>query len=585
MKTLNSALFISLLLSLAACTNDTKEPPAMADCTRMPLTDDDVSNGTTLAAGSCWLVDEPLGVEANVLVVEAGVDVQFTNRGNLSITDLGRLTIAGTADAPVLLAGTETRRGHWQGIRIATDSQDNRLEHAIISDAASNAWNGNVETQAALFADADASVSLNNVTFRRAGLHGIYIDDEAALGTFGENRFEDNGSPGRVSANQLGILEGTSTFSGNDTEALGTVGQETVSIDQSWPALPVPYRLEERIIVDATLMVEAGASFEFGENGRIEVAVDGSLSVDGTMTAPVVFRGIEATRGHWQGIQFSSANPENRLRYARVLHAGRGVWNGNADSVAAINLDNGGGASIEDSEVEESGGYAFRAEESSQIGTFARNTFRSNALTLSVAHDLVGELDGASMLTGNDADYALISGPSVGSQGTIATPQTWRALTVPYRLAGDALIEAALTIEAGATVQVAEDVRIRTRMGGTLSIRGTEAAPVRFEGSDPMVPFWYGFGIETVSVDNVIQHAVIAGAGSSTWNGNAQSTATFFVSSGSLRLENVTLESGGGYGAFLNQEATLAVCQSDLSAASAGMSFILDDQSSTMTGC
>ena len=66
-----------------------------------------------------------------------------------------------------------------------------------------------------------------------------------------------------------------------------------------------------------TLTVEAGARIE-GHNSSGKLTINGTLSLQGTATDPVIFTSNQATpaRGDWYGIEINSASAQNVITYA-----------------------------------------------------------------------------------------------------------------------------------------------------------------------------------------------------------------------------------------------------------------------------
>ena len=73
--------------------------------------------------------DVPPGCQ---LIIEAGTKLLFTKDAALHIR--GTLSIKGSKEAPVVLAGKATGAGYWQGVRI-NRSDSTRIDYARISGA------------------------------------------------------------------------------------------------------------------------------------------------------------------------------------------------------------------------------------------------------------------------------------------------------------------------------------------------------------------------------------------------------------------------------------------------------------------
>jgi len=81
------------------------------------------------------------------------------------------------------------------------------------------------------------------------------------------------------------------------------------------------------LIVDGTLLLEAGAVIEFaGSDQHIEI--NGSLIISGTAVNPVLISSGRAqpAAGDWQGIHISAGAGLVSIDYAEIRHAERGIW-------------------------------------------------------------------------------------------------------------------------------------------------------------------------------------------------------------------------------------------------------------------
>ena len=116
----------SLLLCAAAapivaagCGDDAGPGPGGPDaCTdSVELTNADLDGGMTLPPGTCWFVDENLSLDDGVLDIREGVTVTFATDRGLRVRPGGRVTMAGTAAAPIYL-GTTDPLVTWTGIRL-----------------------------------------------------------------------------------------------------------------------------------------------------------------------------------------------------------------------------------------------------------------------------------------------------------------------------------------------------------------------------------------------------------------------------------------------------------------------------------
>lgn len=130
-----------------------------------------------------------VAVEA-ALAVDAGVTLRFAQSQGMIVDEKGSLTVNGTAAKPVTFAGqNEIATGYWQGIQFQSNSAKNTLAHAKVVHAGSDGWNGDPESDAAIFVADDASVSLSDVTLGPGGGYGIHLAGAASAVTCGAVTF------------------------------------------------------------------------------------------------------------------------------------------------------------------------------------------------------------------------------------------------------------------------------------------------------------------------------------------------------------------------------------------------------------
>lgn len=130
-------------------------------------------------------------------------------------------------------------------------------------------------------------------------------------------------------------------------------------------------------------------------------------------------------------------------------------------------------------------------------------------------------------------DVWFFDGGDVVRTGTLSDSETWSAAGGPYRVSGDLVIPAGvtLTIEAGAVVTVAAGKEINVAAGGALIAAGSEFAPIRFM-SVPGGGAWDGIIVNGApgTPPTRISHAHISG----------NSVEAIDVHGGEIFLDHVT---------------------------------------------
>jgi hypothetical protein len=265
---------------------------------------------------------------------------------------------------------------------------------------------------------------------------------------------------------------------------------------------------------DGPVRIAPGTRFRFAQDTGIRVADDGALDAAGTEAAPITMVGATETSGFWRGVAISSRQPDNRLRFVDIAHAGSDTWDPCCPvetSRAALNAFDGAILSIERSTFRMSGDYGAALTADVEIRAFSENAFSGAAShAVRIASTNVGALDAASTY-GEGA--VRVNAVDVSSE------QRWAAIDATYEVFGAFDVEAGgvVTIEPGATLAFDEDGGIRASEG-VLRAVGTEAAPITFRGQTETASWWRGLAWASRQPDNAIAHAVVAHGGADFWD-------------------------------------------------------------------
>ena len=121
--------------------------------------------------------------------VEPGTEVVFKENGGLGVYDGGVFNAPGTSSDPIVFRGFNNVQGFWRGIYSETNSADNRITFATITNAGSN-YVYCCHDAAAVYVK-DGLMTVENSTITQSGGCGIGV---AAAGTLTEsgNTFSDN---------------------------------------------------------------------------------------------------------------------------------------------------------------------------------------------------------------------------------------------------------------------------------------------------------------------------------------------------------------------------------------------------------
>jgi len=508
-----------------------------------PLLPADVSADATLPAG-CRSVAEGLAIDHR-LELQPGVELRFEAAGGLVVGPSGVLRAIGTAADPVIL--TAAGEAGWQGVRWhSSTSSDNRLEHVTLDGA----------TEVALHASGDTRLQISNSEISGAAEAGLRADPGAEL-TLESSILRGNGVPLSLGIDVVSGVAGDNELSDNDQPAARVEGG-TLTDAARWEAIGVPLRFTGDAYIEGALELAPGVEIEMPQDARFDVSVTGSLRAEGTAGAPIVMRGQQDERGYWQGLSVASQTSANVLSHCELSNGGASGWNGAVDSVAMVWLTDQAKLQISHCTLRRSGGAAVGSMERVDLSGFADNVIEDNRHTLQLNPQVVAAVEASNAFVDNDEDYVRVGRENANTHGIDATA-TWAALPVAYRVMDRFYVGAALTVEAGAVVQVMQDRQIVVQPAGSLRAVGTASAPIRFVGVEALPGYWKGLQVESVSASNELRHVEVRHAGSSGFNGSDQSDGALYIE-GSLMLADSVVAQSGGHGAVV-WEGQLLGCE------------------------
>jgi len=284
----------------------------------------DVNSGTEVAKLNVpYLFEGAVFDVKDELNIGQGVDIAFEENGGIGVTSGGSLNIDGSSSNKVLIRGKEAVKGFWRGIHIETNSSNNVIDHAIISDAGSD-YVYCCHTAASLYLD-NGKMAITNTTIENGAAYGIATRKVAAISSFADNRITTHDlNPMYMAAEQGNILDGeNSDYQGNSEDFIlfynGAVDQAT-----DLPKNNVPYRLDNGVVLNVKepLSLKPGVAFVFSANSGLGVYDNGTLNAVGTASDPIIFRGAEAIKGYWRGIHAETNSNDNIMENVELSDAG-----------------------------------------------------------------------------------------------------------------------------------------------------------------------------------------------------------------------------------------------------------------------
>ncbi|MEZ4589210.1 MAG: Ig-like domain-containing protein [Gemmatimonadales bacterium] len=523
----------------------------------VPLASGDISSGATLMANVCYRINSALTVSGGTLTVPAGGRIEFGPNAGLRIMNAGRLNAVGTAAQPIVFTSADPV-DHWRGLEFESSrGSANMLHYVMLENPGSDGWSGATYSQAGIFLNGNSLVDIQNSTIENSDGTGITVLEDAEM-TFLNNTLKDNAVAAWVHPNVVRYVDRTTIFTGNAENLVRVAFGNTdkVSTAQTWQLLGVHYEVQTRMFIQAPLTIEAGVRLEMLTDVSLIVDQGGAIKAIGTAGQPIFFVSREPIPGTWVGIKIATASLDNQFDYVRLGYGGSQPWTGGNESRATVYLEGNSKIVITNSLFFTSGYYGLWVPSGGNIAGFDGNTFSENVRVAIVHPNRVGQITANNTFSNNTENKVRVT---FGNNDAVVAAQTWRALTVPYYVNTRTFIEAPLTIEAGTTVEFAQDANLVVTTGGSLKADGTPTAQVTFRGGQDLIGYWKGIEYNTASVDNVLDNVVFRNAGSDQWFGGASSISSLLVNSnGTLSLTNSSFAQTAGYAGIVRNGGTLA---------------------------
>jgi len=322
------------------------------------------------------------------------------------------------------------------------------------------------------------------------------------------------------------------------------------------PSIP-DYTAPEGLDVETELTIEPGVVIAFGRGTTmvIDGRAGGSLDATGTNEARIRLTGQTLERGAWGGIYVDNViASRNRLVFVDVEYGG-GVDFG--AGLGASNLGVGGFVddaqiSVTNSRFRNSARHGVEVEPDSELVVFTDNTFAGNAgFDLVLPAEELSAIDGTNRVS---PEGVRVTG------GEVRTDGAWVDHGVPVLVEDDVTVDAALTIEAGVTLQFGDNVGLVVdgREGGSLSAVG-DTAPIVFESADGVK--WRGVWIDNTEASaNRLENVAFIEGGFSAYEADiaAQLTIGGFVGTSAIVVDGCEfLQSAGDADIALQSDATV----------------------------
>lgn len=511
---------------------------------------------TTLEKG-CYLASTSPSLGAGVtLTLAPGVTLLFAADTELSVSEDRNLVAVGTAEDPICLTGDTPQRGSWKGVLLGrTDAADDTLEHVTIEYGGSTDSDAEAAGLKVVSDSRPARLTLRNVTVRESEGHGLYLVGSAELGAFEGNTLTANTlGPASVDSNVAGVLDATSSYVGNDVDAI-TVRAYRLQKNATWASLGVPFHLVGNLGVEVPWTVQAPNTLVLGAGAWISVSGDeAALSAIGSEAQPIVFTGEQPQRGYWESLRFDGTNhAANQLTYVTVEYGGSTASDFNGAGVKADADSHGVTLGLSHVTLRENQGFGLYLTGSAVTPVFGDNTFTANGLgPASVGSLAVQQLDITSTYTGNDVDRVRVR------DGRVSEAVTWQDLGVPYELEANVNVDGVWTLAPGVTLWLPEDgwIHVGGDEAGFHAV-GTPERPITISGLEKTSGYWHGLVFDTtLNAANALAHATVEYGGSLGGGGEQGMITAKADSHGvALTVQDSVIQHSAQYGIWLGGSA------------------------------
>lgn len=424
---------------------------------------------------------------AESLTIMPGVKILIEPNHRITVGgDNGALIAQGKADSLIVFTAEDSVNG-WQGIIVYNNNALNEMDYVEMSYGGNRDATSGVEpANLGLEGFGDARMKISNSKFLSSFGDGLYIEDGATIPNFANNVFEDNTNhPITLSAMHVGSLDEMSTYTNNGNN---TVQIEPTTVDfndeQVWPALAndVSYYSTGRILIESGLKIAEGSSFIFNADGFIQLNGDGYLQIEGTESNNVDFT-AEVQENGWGGFIIFSNDNRNSIAYTNISYAGnRNETSGVKPSALGLEGFSQSKMKLTNTTISNSmRDYGLYVEDGATLGEFTENSFMDNeSYPIGIHITAAGILDAASTFTNNGNNMVEIFDSNLEDAVTLPTFTDGTA----YYVSGRLDIDADLTIEGGASFEMAKDVLLEVGGDGSLNAVGTMDNEITFTANN-----------------------------------------------------------------------------------------------------
>jgi len=292
----------------------------------------------------------------------------------------------------------------------------------------------------------------------------------------------------------------------------------------------------------ATLRLDEGVVLKFGDEVKLIVPQNATLTVNGTPDTPVVLTGEVNIPGYWGGIEFQdSTSVGNLLRGAVIQYAG-----GTQSTAAAISARQGRSRfRIVDTLIRYNQNAAINFNfDRHIIDQFQGNRITENDAVGSITLELASTMGGNSDFSGNLDDTV-----GIPRNGYDDVQFSMPDLGVPYSWNGVTINKGALTIEPGTEIIMVSDSVVD--IDGVFEAIGTADKPIVMRGDGPNEDNWFGFRLSGRG-DKTLNHVTITNAGASEPNTGAIKVVCSVQNAANFSIDNAEIAESNSWGIYIS---------------------------------
>jgi hypothetical protein len=276
-----------------------------------------------------YIVDCKMAVYCDLKIMP-GVTIAFKTDAGLNVYPNGSINAVGTTLLPITFTGFDAATGSWAGIFINSADVKNKFDHCTVKYAGGDDFNSNGD-KGSFILYSYTDVDISNTTISNCASYGINANYGNGTYSFINNTISSCTKPMFIAAEYAGSISG-GTFTGNtiDVIYIDTYGgQADIMNSQTWTNLNVPYRMMTGAVVQSKCdwVIDPGVIMEFETGSGILVNTNKSLKAVGTLSNPIIFRGVNPGPGAWIRIYFEGNNSLNEIGHAIVSGGGEDPTN------------------------------------------------------------------------------------------------------------------------------------------------------------------------------------------------------------------------------------------------------------------